>query len=83
MLPDTPADRGVLVATRIRSAISATPIEVGPGLLIAVSASVGCAAAIGAGLDQLIGRADAAMYAAKRSRRMLAIGEMPLVGPAR
>ena len=62
-------DRAVgALVTRIREAI-ARPIELPDGSTIAITITAGAATADGhAGVDDLLRRADAAMYAAKQSR---------------
>ena len=77
LLPNTDADSGVLLAERIRSAISSTSIDLRYNGSVTVTASVGIASVepdsddddfktIG---DALIARADVALYAAKAAGR--------------
>ncbi|WP_137176669.1 PleD family two-component system response regulator [Roseomonas sp. AR75] len=59
----------LLVAERLRSAIASSPIEV-EGISLNVTTSVGVAAGEpGAGCDEVVGAADAALYRAKNTGR--------------
>jgi len=71
VMPDTPLWRARQVAERLLSCIAAEPFRVGASTQVAVTASVGLAALQnpGEGLDALFGRADRALYAAKREGR--------------
>lgn len=65
-------EAGVAFAERLREAIHARPIEVGggrPPLHVSVSIGVADSDAHGHGLDQLVARADEAMYRAKHGGR--------------
>src|SRR4029077_11360224 len=59
-----------VIGERLRAAIAAESIETPTGA-ISVTASIGIATAVGASVDveRLIARADAALYAAKRTGR--------------
>ena len=77
LLPNTDTDSGILLAERIRSSISSTPIELRYDGSVTITASVGIACVVpdpenddfktlG---DALIARADVALYAAKAAGR--------------
>jgi len=69
LLPDTPLKEACRVAERIRANILNATLEIG-GRRLAVTASVGVAAVRpGEDAARLTGRADAALYAAKRHGR--------------
>jgi diguanylate cyclase (GGDEF)-like protein len=71
LLPETDAQGAKKVAERIRAAVGSDPIEVGADHY-PVTVSVGAAAGSGAQLEDpgwLVGRADDAMYEAKRQGR--------------
>jgi two-component system cell cycle response regulator len=67
------AERGVRVAERLRGTLKARPIELGEeGVVRCVTFSAGVAGAVssnGFACDDLVSRADAALYAAKRAGR--------------
>ncbi len=71
LLPGSSASQAVLVAERLRSAVSTASIPVhGDRGMISVSISLGVAQAkAGDTLENLIGTADAALYSAKREGR--------------
>ncbi len=72
LLPDTTAEEALAVAERLRQAIAAIDLSHLPGSPAAISASLGVATR-GAGDrttgEELIARADAALYAAKNEGR--------------
>jgi diguanylate cyclase (GGDEF)-like protein len=67
-LPETAPDGAVAVAESLRSGIAATPIEAG-GVSLRMTVSIGVAAWTGQELDDLVARADTALYGAKASGR--------------
>ena len=67
ILPATTLAQAMLVGERVRAAISGSPISMVSANSVSISASVGCATAVRESLDEVIGRADRAMYLAKRS----------------
>jgi diguanylate cyclase (GGDEF)-like protein len=77
LLPGAELESGKLLAERIREAISATPIEIGNGKSVTVTASIGIASiAPGRDVDDLkttgdslLARADVALYSAKSAGR--------------
>ncbi|MBX9591069.1 MAG: PleD family two-component system response regulator [Hyphomonadaceae bacterium] len=71
VMPDTPLWRARQVAERLLSCIAAEPFRVSAATQVPVTASVGLAALEipGEGMDALFGRADRALYAAKREGR--------------
>ncbi|MEU8076391.1 diguanylate cyclase [Catellatospora citrea] len=70
LLPDTPNDAAKRTAERVRAALSAAPIEL-HGRSVKVTASLGVVAYPEHGLttEELVRRADAALYNAKRAGR--------------
>lgn len=69
-LPSTPLTGALLVAERARRDLESTTVESSNGPAIPVTASFGVAQLIsGESIDQLIDRADRAMYAAKSGGR--------------
>jgi len=69
-LPSTKLDGASLVADRIRAALEALPITDPSGQILNVTASLGVAELeAGETLDQVVDRADRAMYAAKSAGR--------------
>jgi diguanylate cyclase (GGDEF)-like protein len=72
LLPETSEEQSLVAGERMRSQIQAQPISIEEGLPpVAVTVSVGAATSIGAALtlDELLARADEAMYRAKRAGR--------------
>jgi diguanylate cyclase (GGDEF)-like protein/PAS domain S-box-containing protein len=72
LLPEMSADQSLLAAERVRSQVQAHPVWIGEGApLLAVTVSVGAATAESAALTQedLLARADEAVYRAKRAGR--------------
>jgi len=77
LLPGAELESGKLLAERIREAVSATPIEIGSGKSVTITASIGIASiAPGRDVDDLkttgdslLARADVALYSAKSAGR--------------
>ncbi|MDR3576500.1 MAG: diguanylate cyclase [Anaerolineaceae bacterium] len=72
MLPETEADKASQTAERLRQVIESRPLETDSGLQLYVTISFGIAtlnASEGISLDELIDRADTALYIAKNSGR--------------
>ena len=77
LLPVAELESGKLLAERIREAVSATPIEIGSGKSVTITASIGIASiAPGRDVDDLkttgdslLARADVALYSAKSAGR--------------
>jgi diguanylate cyclase (GGDEF)-like protein len=77
LLPGTEVESGTLLAERIRRAISASPIEIGDGKTVTITASIGIASIaplrddvdLKTSGESLIARADVALYSAKSSGR--------------
>jgi diguanylate cyclase (GGDEF)-like protein len=70
VLPETDLATAGGVAERLRRAVESAPVDTGDGTLLSLTASIGVAILAGqASFDDLLSRADAAMYAAKRSGR--------------
>jgi diguanylate cyclase (GGDEF)-like protein len=88
VLPYTPEEVARQRAGEAMRAVAALEIEHrGSGIARVVTASAGVAGCVpepGVVADMLVGRADQALYAAKRAGRNLAVsfGELPLAGPA-
>ncbi|MFM1896931.1 MAG: hypothetical protein RLZZ385_2005 [Pseudomonadota bacterium] len=69
LLPETERDGAIILAERLRAAVAALITRVGQKTL-RITVSVGIAVAVeGDTLDDLVGRADQAMYAAKEAGR--------------
>jgi diguanylate cyclase (GGDEF)-like protein/PAS domain S-box-containing protein len=70
LLPETDASASRLVAERVRATIAQASFAVGNALDLQVTVSIGlCAMTPGESLEQLLIRADTALYEAKRSGR--------------
>lgn len=71
LLPETGQAGAQESAERIRRCLAETDIEIGPGVTVALTASIGVVVAEGesVGPDRLLRRADDAMYAAKHAGR--------------
>ena len=70
-LPETPLEAGLQAAERLRTLVAAATIEHG-GLSLRVTASFGVAGTAGGGaemVEELIARADAALYRANQGGR--------------
>jgi diguanylate cyclase (GGDEF)-like protein len=67
-LPETTPDGAAAVAESLRAAVACTPIEA-DGVELKVTVSIGVAAWTGLELDDLVARADRALYAAKAAGR--------------
>jgi diguanylate cyclase (GGDEF)-like protein len=64
LLPHTALPGVIEVGEKIRAAVAAKPFAIGDGT-ITVTVSGGCAAGVGAGIDDLVQRADTGLYEAK------------------
>jgi diguanylate cyclase (GGDEF)-like protein/PAS domain S-box-containing protein len=72
LLPETSADQSLVAAERMRCQVQAQPVDIGEGTPpVAVTVSVGAATSVGAALtlEELLARADQAVYRAKRAGR--------------
>jgi diguanylate cyclase (GGDEF)-like protein len=75
LLPETSVAQSLIAAERMRSKVQAQPVGIGDGAPpVAVTISVGAASAAGAAgaaptLDEILARADEAVYRAKRAGR--------------
>ncbi|MDP3652948.1 MAG: diguanylate cyclase [Rhodoferax sp.] len=71
LLPETGAERAMLVAERLRQAVAASRILVGDGVAVALTVSIGIATVKedDADLETLLDRADQSLYEAKRTGR--------------
>jgi len=79
-LPSTSLDGAMLVADRIRAALEVLPITDPSGQILNVTASFGVAELeAGETLDQVVDRADRAMYAAKSAGRNRVLSTAQLV----
>ena len=74
LLPSTSAELAVPLAERIHAAVRAAPVELAPGIVEAISVSIGIASVPGvaeedgkAAADQWLAEAEAALHRAKRS----------------
>ena len=69
LLPETDAEGAAEVAERSRRRLAETSVAI-DGVAVRVTASMGVASGVGAGsLDELLRRADAALYRAKDGGR--------------
>lgn len=70
LLKDTALPEALAVLERLRADLAATPVQLADGQVLHVTASFGAAqAAAGLTVDQLVDRADQALYAAKHGGR--------------
>lgn len=78
LLPETTDDQALEVAERLRSAIAgaAVPLEQGGAVKFTVSIGIASLAATDTSVDDILKRADAAMYAAKSAGRNRVCGEV-------
>jgi two-component system cell cycle response regulator len=79
VMPDTPGDIAVMVAERLRDRVARDPVTVsGPAGQLGVTISMGVASYGGPTdtPDDLIKRADEAMYQAKRSGRNRVVAKL-------
>jgi len=67
-LPETAPDAALAVAESVRAAIAGRPVEA-DGVAVQVTVSIGVAAWVGDRLDELLARADRALYDAKAAGR--------------
>ena len=82
VLPMATLAQAMLVGDRVRASISGSPIAMVSEDSVSISASVGCAVAGRESLDEVLGRADQAMYLAKRSGdAVVAATEAPNAAP--
>ena len=77
VLPATNLSQAVEIGYRLRDAIAATPMTFLDDRLWTITASIGCAEAVDERADQVIARADTAMYRAKRARNAVAAAPSP------
>jgi diguanylate cyclase (GGDEF)-like protein len=85
LLPATEIESGTLLAERVRKAVSASPIEIGRGNSITITASIGLASIapirdiddLKTAGESLLARADVALYSAKSSGRDRVATEQP------
>jgi two-component system cell cycle response regulator len=76
-LPETTPDGAAAVAESLRAAIAATVVDAGD-VALPVTVSIGVAAWTGQPLDDLVDRADRALYAAKAAGRDRVVAEAAL-----
>ena len=71
LLPETAVDGAQAVFERLRERIAQTPLQLGDGRSVSITVSVGLAGLIDyeEGFEELLKRADDALYVAKRSGR--------------
>ena len=69
LLPQTGLEGSTAVAERMRSAVDAEPVAISDGGLIEVTVSIGCTAAVAPNGEELVRRADSALYEAKAAGR--------------
>ncbi len=80
LLPQTPAERAVEVAERVRRAVEAARVDLEPDPSVRFTTSVGVASleAADKDIDALLGRADRALYQAKESGRNRVVSDTPV-----
>jgi two-component system cell cycle response regulator len=79
VMPDTPGDIAVMVAERLRDRVARDPVTIsGTAGQLSVTISMGVASYVGPTEtpDELIKRADEAMYEAKRSGRNRVVAKL-------
>jgi diguanylate cyclase (GGDEF)-like protein len=77
LLPETPLEKGLLLAERLRNTLASAPIHFGSHE-IAITISIGAAESNGhEELDRILQRADEALYQAKREGRNRIIQARP------
>jgi two-component system cell cycle response regulator len=76
VLPETTADAAAAVAESLRAAVAGTPIDAS-GTRLDVTVSIGVAGWTGEQLDDLVARADDALYAAKAAGRDRVVMQRP------
>ena len=69
VLPMTPLEGAVSLGERVRAAVGDRPFTVGPNQTCRITVSSGCACGSGVDPDDLIERADGALYKAKTAGR--------------
>lgn len=70
LMPGTGIERAQVVAERLRTIIASTPLEIESAQPIALSVSIGLSEwRVGESVDNLIGRADKALYESKKNGR--------------
>ena len=69
LLPYVPAEGAVAVAERIRCEIEHSVVESPSGVAVRVTSSAGVCTAAGASAEELLARADEALYRAKSEGR--------------
>ena len=90
LLPGAELESGKLLAERIREAVSATPIDIGNGKSVTITASIGIASIapdrdvddLKTTGDSLLARADVALYSAKSAGRDRVVTENAEQPPA-
>jgi diguanylate cyclase (GGDEF)-like protein/PAS domain S-box-containing protein len=79
ILPETDAAGGAATAERLRAVVAETPIALQGGASIRLTVSIGVAQAGGGDLDELLRRADAALYEAKARGRDQVVVAKPAI----
>jgi diguanylate cyclase (GGDEF)-like protein len=69
VLPNSTPAVATEVCERLRARVQATPVDIGSGVTLSITVSIGIAAAPPYDLDALMRRADEALYAAKQGGR--------------
>jgi len=77
ILPNTTVEGAYVVANRVRTMASSTPIETSTGEQLRITISIGCATAQDARDDGYVERADEALYAAKEQGRDRVVSSAP------
>jgi two-component system cell cycle response regulator len=75
--PHSDIDAAAILGERVRSAVASTPIPIPDGAALTVTISVGCASSGDRAWEELVRRADAALYVAKGSGRNRVVTDPP------
>jgi diguanylate cyclase (GGDEF)-like protein len=67
--PHSDLEAATIVGERVRTAVAGTPVPLPGGGALSITISIGCAASAEQSWEELVRRADAALYAAKASGR--------------
>ena len=79
--PHTDLDAATVLGERVRAAVADTPIPLPGGAALSVTISVGCASGADLAWEDLVRRADNALYQAKASGRNRVASDPPTGGP--